>query len=311
MQPPSISPSLLAVVERRYGFAVSTAMPLAGGYECDVALLTAADGRRCVLRVSPPTRSVEELAWAYDLASYAAGHIPETVAPLAAGDGSRLFLHEGRPVSLFPFVAGHLLDRNDPAERDAAARLLGRLHRVLPAWPRLRSRPSAPEHRVASPDIASAAEIGEQDAVLPDAELGRFLARWRENPRLPPAPLHADFYPGNLLCSDGRVVGLLDWDEARISSREYELAWSVWEFAQARPPEVTLDASRALRYLEAYAGTGPVDVTDRGFVIPLIRAHLRFEVVRATAEREAGQGVDETYVAREVAAFHALRSQAL
>ncbi|HYH78956.1 MAG TPA: phosphotransferase [Longimicrobium sp.] len=311
MPPRAIPPSLLAAVERRHGLAVATAEPLAGGYECDVALLTATDGRRCVLRVSPSSRSVEELAWAYELASFAAEWIPEAVAPLAGRDGSLLFLHDGRPVSLFPFVAGRLLDRDDPAERDAAARLLGGLHTLLQDWPGLRPRPDAPGYRMSSPSIASAAELAEQDAVLPDTELARFLASWRANPRLPPAPLHGDFYRGNLLCAEGRVAGLLDWDDAGIGSREYELAWSVWEFAQARAPDTTLDSTRALRFLEAYAEIGPVDVSDRGFVVPLIRAHLRFEVVRAEAERRQGAQVDETYIARNVAAFHALRSQSL
>jgi Ser/Thr protein kinase RdoA (MazF antagonist) len=285
--------------------------PLAGGYECDVALLGTSDGARCVLRVSPSGRSVEELAWAYDLAAYAATRIPETVAPLAATDGSLLFRHQGRPVSVFPFVAGRLLDRESPAELDSAARLLGRLHRVLPEWPTLRPRPGSPDPVLSTPDVASAAELEQQAAALPDAQLDDFLTRWRAHPRLPAVPIHADFYRGNLLCSEGRVVGLLDWDDARVSSREYELAWSVWEFAQAPEPGVTLDAGRAARFLTAYEETGPVDVSDRSFVVPLIRAHLRFEVMRAAADRERGRPVDEDYVAREVAAFDALRTQTL
>jgi Ser/Thr protein kinase RdoA (MazF antagonist) len=212
---------------------------------------------------------------------------------------------------VFPFVAGRLLDRESLAELDSAAWLLGRLHRVLPEWPNLRPRPSSPDPVLSSPDVASAAELDQQAAVLPDAELDDFLRRWRAHPRLPAVPIHADFYRGNLLCSDGRVVGLLDWDDARISSREYELAWSVWELAQAPEPGVTLDAGRAARFLTAYAETGPVDVSDRSFVVPLIRAHLRFEVMRAAADRQRGMPVDEDYVAREVAAFDSLRTQTL
>lgn len=302
---------LLAEVERRYGVRVSALQPLAGGYECDVALLTTAGGERRVLRVSPAARTVEELAWAYDLAQYASLHIPQAVAPLATIDGSRVFRHGSRPVSLFPFVAGRLLDRDDPAERDAAARLLGRLHRVLPAWPGLRPRPDPPSLRPSAPHVASDAELAEQSAVIPDEELDRFIAEWRATPRLPAVPLHCDFYRGNLLCTGGEVVGLLDWDDAAIGSREYELAWSVWEIAQAAEPAVVLDRKRALRFLDAYAETGPVDVSDRGFVIPLIRSHLRFEVWRAGIEEGQGMAVDHEYIARNIAAFDALRTQRL
>lgn len=285
--------------------------PLAGGYECDVALLTTSDGERRVLRVSPAARTVDELAWAYELAGYAKLHTTEAVAPLAGRDGSLVFRHGERPVSLFPFVDGQLLDRDHPAQRDAAARLLGRLHRVLPTWPALRPRPNPSSPRPSAPHVASDAELAEQCVVLADPELDRFIAAWRANPRLPAAPLHGDFYRGNLLCAGDNVAGLLDWDDAVIGSREYELAWSVWELAQAPAPEVTLDPDRARRFLEAYAETGPVDVSDRGFVIPLIRAHLRFEVWRAGIEEGQGMTVDHDYVARNVAAFEALRAQRL
>lgn len=311
MQPIIIPEPLVADVERRYGLRVSALEPLAGGYECDVAMLTTAGGERRVLRVSPAARSVAELAWAYDLAAYASLHVPQAVAPLAARDGSRVFRHVDRPVSLFPFVDGHLLDRDDAAERDTAARLLGRLHRVLPEWPARRPRPDPPSQRPTAPHVASPAELAEQSATIPDAALDRFIAGWRAGPRLPEAPLHGDFYRGNLLCAGGEVVGLLDWDDAVFGSREYELAWTVWELAQAPEPEVTLDVARAMRFLEAYAETGPVDVSERGWVVPLIRAHLRFEVWRAGIEEGQGMAVDHEYIARNVAAFDALRTQRL
>ena len=163
----SIPRSLIDAVERRYGLDVEAAEPLTGGYECDVALLTAVSGSRFVLRVSPASRSVEELAWAYDLARYAETRIPEAVAPIAARDGSLVFAHEGRPVSLFPFVAGRLLERGDGVACESAARLLGRFHRVLPGRPGLRPRPEPPVHRLESPDVASAADLAEHAAVPP------------------------------------------------------------------------------------------------------------------------------------------------
>ena len=108
-----------------------------------------------------------------------------------------------------------------------------------------------------------------------------------------------------------RIAGLIDWDDAVTGSAAYELAWSVWEFAQGSAPAVTLDIDRAVRFLDAYAETGTVDVRDRAFVVPLIRAHLRFEVFRAGVERRQGWPVDEDYITRAATAFHALAAQTL
>ena len=94
-------------------------------------------------------------------------------------------------------------------------------------------------------------------------------------------------------------------------SPAYERGWAVWEFAQGPAPPVTLASDRAARFLDAYAETGTVDVRDRAFVVPLIRAHLRFEVFRAGVERRQGWPVDEDYITRAATAFHALAAQTL
>ena len=85
----------------------------------------------------------------------------------------------------------------------------------------------------------------------------------------------------------------------------------MWEFAQSLAPAATLDIDRAARFLDTYAQTGTVDVRDRAFVVPLIRAHLRFEVFRAAVERQQGRPVDEDYITRAATAFHALAAQTL
>lgn len=68
-------------------------------------------------------------------------------------------------------------------------------------------------------------------AVIDDGELE--LEEWiREfNRRAGPSqPLHGDFYAGNMLARGGRIVALLDWDEAILGPPERELAWAAWEF---------------------------------------------------------------------------------
>ncbi len=40
-----------------------------------------------------------------------------------------------------------------------------------------------------------------------------------------PVLLHADLGPGHVLCRDGRVVGVIDWSDARIGDPALDLAW--------------------------------------------------------------------------------------
>ncbi len=85
-----------------------------------------------------------------------------------------------------------------------------------------------------------------------------------------------------------------------------ELAWSVWEFAKS-PDGTTLLTDRARDFLGDYrAAGGPAEPSEA--LVPLIRAHLRYEVDRAERARNAGRYMDPDYQKAEIAAFHALKS---
>ncbi|HVG46318.1 MAG TPA: phosphotransferase [Longimicrobium sp.] len=211
---------------------------------------------------------------------------------------------DSRPVALFPRVPGRTLDRDDPAERDEAARLLARLHCVLPAWPAARPRPLNPR----TPALATAREAVVEPA---DPELDRFLAHRVADPSVRRVPLHGDFYRGNLLVDGGRLTGLIDWDDSRIGSLESELAWSTWELAQAPPPGDGLDPVRAARFLAVYRERGGPASPDPAVLVPLIRANLRRELREAARMRAAGAEVDDSYAARALRAFNALRTGSL
>jgi Ser/Thr protein kinase RdoA (MazF antagonist) len=288
---------LLAAVSAHYGVDLHMDGTLGGGYESRI-IQARSRSEQFVIRVSPPWRSVDELTWAYELASYAASEIPEALAPVRARDGSLAFEHEGCVASLFPFVAGAMLDRASAHERHDAARLLARLHRVLPMWPNACPRPGS---RGDAPTLVPNVEpVG-----LDDPELDAAVAYWTGRARR--ALTHGDYYRGNVRCADGRIVALFDWDDACYWTLENELAWSVWEFAQA-DSDATLDVERADQFLETYAGNdGPVALGDTGFVIPFIRDDIRTEIREAAAAAEAGLYHDPDYVKRLVAAFETLR----
>jgi aminoglycoside phosphotransferase (APT) family kinase protein len=61
-----------------------------------------------------------------------------------------------------------------------------------------------------------------------------------------PVLLHADLGPAHVLCRDGRVVGVIDWSDARVGDPALDLAWglngTVPEFAKAVARKYGADA---------------------------------------------------------------------
>lgn len=61
--------------------------------------------------------------------------------------------------------------------------------------------------------------------------------------------LHADLGPEHVLCRDGRVVGVIDWSDARVGDAALDLAWCL----NGTPTEIA----------DAAAGTYGVDAELR------------------------------------------------
>lgn len=293
--------ALLAEITKCYQCQVVEApTPLTGGEESAVWRLVTNRGA-IVIRVSPAWRTVAELQWAHDLMHFTARTVPEVVEPLSARDGSTIFLHTGQPVTVFPFVEGALLEREDSRLRQAAAVLLARLHQALSAWPAGRVRPP-------SGPVAPAPWPAERDPqALLDADLDTWHATAYRSVSLPVGPIHGDYYRRNLLCQDGRICGVIDWDESHIAPYLEEVAWATWEFAKV-PSGDDLYPERALAFFRAYCEAGGLcQEADRHALIPLIRCHFREEIRRSLGAAERGEQWDQAYMEEEIRAFQRLR----
>jgi aminoglycoside phosphotransferase (APT) family kinase protein len=56
-------------------------------------------------------------------------------------------------------------------------------------------------------------------------EIRDVLSRsWARRTANAPALLHGDYWPGNVLWNDGRLVGVVDWEESRIGDPLVDLA---------------------------------------------------------------------------------------
>lgn len=239
-----------------------------------------------VVRVGPTWRSDAALEWSNEVAIAASDVVPEAVAPLLRADGSTVVRIDERPVTLWPYVEGTKADDCDLAQRLQAADLLARVHRALATMP-WRPRPRSGAPTAPTPD-------------LDDHDLDTWLAIFdRDHDRV--HALHGDFYAGNTLAADGRIVALIDWDEALVGPPERELAWAAWEWGDCLD---TLDLEPALAFVDAYrAAGGPARRLGEHDLRQLVRQRLRWE----SSHRRATVPDDTEYEARQLRAFHGLR----
>lgn len=279
-------------VQASYGMAFGASTRLVDlGDECDIWHVDTPRGP-IALRVSPAFRTEASLGWSHRLLAFVAPRVPEAVVPLATPDGRTAVRWEGHLVSIYPWVEGEPANMEMPFLCDAAASLLARLHKAMRGW----AEP-APVH----------ANTRHHASELVDRELDGLLLKIDESSGLRRGAVHGDYYPRNLICRTGRIIGVIDWDESHEDLLVQELAWAVWEFAQD-PSRADLDPERARRFVAAYADEGgTVPASEHRLIIPLIRKRLREEVDQAATWVARGTAIDRDYMDREVAAFHKLR----
>lgn len=284
---------IVGTIRRDWGLALTAperAERLYGGEESAAYRI----GRH-VVRVGPSWRASAEMEWCHALAAAAATRVPEIIAPCRTKSGSTVVRVARRPITVWPFVDGSWGDDGDLQQRKNAADLLARLHRALAhvscAAPPPRSAP-----RAEAPDLRDV----DLDAWLTDFD-GQHPVQ---------QPLHGDFYAGNVLVRGGRIVGLLDWDEALLGPPERELAWAAWEWGDGLST-LGSDLEVILTFVADYvAAGGPALPIDEQTLRQLVRQRLRREVEYARATHDLGAALnhdDREYEARQLQAFRVLR----
>jgi homoserine kinase type II len=192
----------------------------------NLVLLVEADGERLILRrygVTPP----EEVRWELALLDHLLAHGFPTIAPQRRADGGKLSAFGGKPAILYPYVEGHNgcrgVDRLHAMTQTAA--LVARMHDltrdlVLP-HPRVQSGSDSRrtldqllrfvEQRGIAADEDELRElVGDAERQL-EAFAGR-LAPYED--ALPRGIVHHDAHCNNVLFREGRLVALIDFDDA-------------------------------------------------------------------------------------------------
>jgi len=281
---PTVPEGVLRAVEQRYDLGtVELREPLAGGVANDVAVVESAAGS-LVLRLKFPPSDPASISWEHDLVARLAGELPEVVAPLRARDGSTFFLWAGDAVWLVPYVEALPATPDCEQHRLAAARLLGRLHAVT-AKLGLAPRPHAEGiAQLRSLDARALPPKWRRRVVRLHGEALNLLARL-ERRRPTAGVLHGDFFRGNVLVRDDRVVALIDWEEAHVGPLVFELANGMWEFTKSETAH-DFDRAAGRRFVDAYrAAGGSVPPDEENLIVPLIRAKRVLELLRSPTDR--------------------------
>ncbi len=300
-----MTPALCSAIASQYHLALRPVRQLSGGEESEVWLTISDDGP-FVVRINPPRRSLAQLMRTHQLMLSLRPLLPAVIAPLRATDGSTLFLYDEHPIALFPFVEGHHLDREQPSQRLAAARLLAQLHSAMQTG-------SAASHHITRRvmQISDVPRIEDPD-FLQDLELDAWNATLMQQPAsYTCGPIHGDYYHRNLLVRDGGIAALLDWDDAHTDFLMQEVAWSAWEFCKASSRD-NWHPERARAYLHAYRDAGgPCKEEEYAALIPFIRWRLREEIRYHLAAEATGQDGAPVYVGEILRAFHRFRGYTL
>jgi Ser/Thr protein kinase RdoA (MazF antagonist) len=337
-----VSPALCELLEAHYDLGgIRSDRVLEGGYWNRVLGIETGRGSQ-VLRISRPAVTVEEVEYEHALMRHMAGWVPQVPAPVAARDGPTCFRCEGRVVCLFPFMPGRIADRERAAVREEAARVLARIHQAGLQYPDHSPRPGYPplanldwdQNRMWTWSEVCALLVGfvegqgalgrpwnEAEATglrkiaehLPEIERERvrfrdWVAQLASSGRpLQFAPIHGDYYRGNLLAGGDRITAVLDWEECQPEWLALELGRATWEFCKRKALDA-LDPGRASAFLHAYQEAGgPVPATEFDLLLPFARCVRLIEVLFALGEALRGEDWDAEYTLHNLRSLENLR----
>jgi len=190
-----------------------------------------------------------------------------------------LGLLNDRPAAIIEWRPGDWLRDPTPDQHHTAGALLARLHRDAADFPRDRANPIGPRQWRALADRCAPTATGENGAILDAVETALADLGDPLTADLPRGPIHADFFPDNVLFDAGCPSGVIDPYFACTDALVYDLAiaLSAWGFdADGRAMPQALTAFRT-----GYETVRPLTAAEAEALPRLGRAAaLRFTLTR-------------------------------
>jgi homoserine kinase type II len=263
---------------RRYGLGLVALTPIAEGVENTNYRLDT-DRGRFILTLFETRTDAAALPFCLGLTAHAADRGVPAARPLGDSGGRTVGTLNGRPAALLDWLPGAW--KRDPSPRDQrrAGELLARLHLAAADFPLERIDPVGPAARLAlfkrSLTRADPADRRLLDRIAP------WVIAGAADPAagLPRGPIHADYFPDNLLFEEDAPSGLIDFYFAHTGAFAYDLAiaLSAWGFdADGWPLPAALEAFRA-----GYESVRPLTAAE-GAALPALAAvaTVRFTLTR-------------------------------
>lgn len=274
----NLGPDEIATVLAHYGYRAPDSVLAVAEGTVNSSFAVACGGERLFLRVyeEQDRGGAEREA---RLLAHLASRGARTPRPLARKDGALVGEARGKPVALFPFVAGGMLCQ--AAVTPDHARTLGaelaRLHLAAEGAEPYPSRFDAAPLRAR---LAAVAGAPDPELALLAEPLARELDAI-EGARLPlpRGVVHADVFRDNVLWEDDRLTAVLDFESAATAPFAYDLAVTVlaWTYGAA------FDGALAAALVGGYERERPLHPDERRGLFDEARfAALRFTVTRLT-----------------------------
>lgn len=258
---------------------------LPGGEEAEV-WSALSETERLAIHVNGAWREPAEVSWSHAVVVQAATTVPEAVAPISTRGGT-YFTWSGRVVTVFPFVDGEPVDRENPNQVADAGRLLSRIHRALLAW-----QPASPPAPL-EPSVI--------DDELADGDLDPWWSSCLQ--KVQHGVCHGDYYRRNVLVSDGQIHGVIDWGDAHVGPLIREVGFAAWEFGHDAAMQLVRD--RFDLFVDAYRDeSSHLPDWEFDLVDGAARIGLR-DNIRYAAHR--GVSMDDDYQRRQRRAFERLK----
>ncbi len=262
---------------RRFGLGALHALtPIAEGVENTNYRLDTEEGR-FVLTLFEGRTDAAALPFCLGLTAHAAETGLPCARPLRDSSGEVVGWLNDRPAAVLEWLPGAWKRAPSLADQAAAGALLARLHFAGGDFAMTRPNPVGPDARRALFDRCRSRATGDDQRML------RRMAPWVDerasNLNLPVGPIHADYFPDNILFEGDVPSGLIDFYFACTDFLAYDLAiaLSAWGFDAGGAPLPGAIAA----FLSGYESVRPLSRDERDALPGLgAVAAVRFTLTR-------------------------------
>jgi Ser/Thr protein kinase RdoA (MazF antagonist) len=267
----ALSEGELARVLARYNLGeLKAARRVERGFVNENWIVETARGRYFLKRRAPHLRQPDVIGAQHALIARLRQSGFPAPAVLRNGSGETLTVLGGEFYEIHGYIEGQPYDHGRTAHLEEAAVTLGRYHVHAQGFAdrAMRARGKLYSPTILRTNLTDLAEAWRLDRDPESVQVVRRLeahadelaAGFAQHGALPHLVIHGDYYAGNLLFDDDRIVGVVDYDKARWQPRVVELAEVLIYFASPRPGHLkhlvypgTLQWEPFTRFLHYYA----------------------------------------------------------